>query len=199
MPFGRPRNGRVMAFAIAAGIGILPAPPGVLQKLVAGDTRLPRVCLQRWRAVCCAALAAGGGIVSLGSIVGFIAVLGIAVRNTFCSSAGIGSSRITKAKRLAPRWLTRATEERSASILMSAIVTALALLPFALFGNIAGLEIAHPMAVVVLGGLVTTTLVSLVGVPAMYAVCGAAVSEPDMELADEMPASAGGVGRDHDR
>ncbi len=68
--------------------------------------------------------------------------------------------------------------------------TALALLPFALFGNIAGLEIAHPMAIVVLGGLVTTTLFSLVGVPAMYAVWGAD-SEPDLELADEMASAAG--------
>ena len=73
---------------------------------------------------------------------------------------------------------------------MSAISTALAMLPFALLGNIAGLGIAHPLAVVVLGGLVTSTLVSLLGVPAMYAVCGAAVSEPDVELADEMTASA---------
>jgi Cu/Ag efflux pump CusA len=81
------------------------------------------------------------------------------------------------------------TQERSAPILMSAITTALAFLPFALFGNIAGLEIAHPMAIVVLGGLVTTTLVSLVGVPAMCVVCGAATAEPDMELVEDVPAT----------
>ena len=72
---------------------------------------------------------------------------------------------------------------------MGAVTIALAFAPFALFGNIAGIEIAYPMASVVLGGLVTTTLVSLVGVPAMCVVCGTAVAEPDMELVEEVPAT----------
>jgi len=63
---------------------------------------------------------------------------------------------------------------------MTAVTTALAFLPLALFGDIAGLEIMHPMAVVILGGLVTTTLLSLVGVPAMYLLFGA-VREPELE------------------
>jgi Cu/Ag efflux pump CusA len=50
----------------------------------------------------------------------------------------------------------------------------------ALFGNIAGLEIVRPMAMVILGGLVTTTLFTLVGVPAMYVLFGAA-REPELE------------------
>jgi Cu/Ag efflux pump CusA len=49
-----------------------------------------------------------------------------------------------------------------------------------LFGNIAGLEIMQPMAIVILGGLVTTTLFSLIGVPAMYLLFGAA-REPEFE------------------
>ncbi|NIP26288.1 hypothetical protein GWN28_04770, partial [candidate division KSB1 bacterium] len=53
--------------------------------------------------------------------------------------------------------------------------------PLALFGSRAGLEIVQPMAIVVLGGLVTTTLFSLVGVPAMYLLFGAA-RELDLEL-----------------
>ena len=63
---------------------------------------------------------------------------------------------------------------------MTAVTTALAFLPMALFGDIAGLEIMRPMAVVILGGLVTTTLLGLVGVPAMYLLFGA-VREPELE------------------
>jgi len=63
---------------------------------------------------------------------------------------------------------------------MTAVTTALAFLPLAVFGDIAGLEIMRPMAVVILGGLVTTTLFSLVGVPAMYVLFGA-TREPELE------------------
>jgi len=69
---------------------------------------------------------------------------------------------------------------------MIAISAALVFLPSALFGNIAGLEIVHPLAIVVLGGLVTTTLLSLVGVPAMYLLFGGA-AEQDLELVEEFP------------
>ena len=50
----------------------------------------------------------------------------------------------------------------------TAITTAAALLPLVLFGDSAGLEIAHPMAVVILGGLVTSTLLHLFIMPALY-------------------------------
>ncbi len=75
----------------------------------------------------------------------------------------------------------RATEERSAPVLMTALATALVFLPFAFAGSIPGLEFAHPMAIVVLGGLTTTTLLTLVGVPALYLLFGA-VREPDLGL-----------------
>jgi Cu/Ag efflux pump CusA len=122
--------------------------------------------------------------------VGVIAVLGLAVRNTLLLVRRYQQLDNQAAKESGAALIARGTEERSASILMSAICTALAMLPLVLVGNVAGLEIAHPLAVVVLGGLVTSTLVTLLGVPAMYAVCGAAVSDADVELADEMPASA---------
>jgi Cu/Ag efflux pump CusA len=75
----------------------------------------------------------------------------------------------------------RGTSERSGPILMAAATIALALFPLALFGNIAGLEIVHPMAIVVLGGLVTTTGFTLAGVPAIYLLFGGK-REPDLEL-----------------
>jgi len=51
----------------------------------------------------------------------------------------------------------------------TAIVTACVFMPFAVFGDIAGLEIAHPSALVLLGGLITSTLFNLLVVPALYA------------------------------
>ena len=180
---------RVMAFAIAAAIGILL----LFQAFFRNWSLASLVFLTLPAAVTgcvLAALAAGAGIVSLGSIVGVIAVLGVAVRNTLLLVRRYQQLEDHPGQESNAALIARGTEEQSGSILMSAICTAMAMLPFALLGNIAGLEIAQPLAVVVLGGLVTSTLVTLLGVPAMYAVCGAAVSDADVELADEMPASA---------
>jgi Cu/Ag efflux pump CusA len=63
---------------------------------------------------------------------------------------------------------------------MTAIVTALAVLPFALLGTVAGLEILQPMAVFILGGLITVTIVSLFVVPALYLRFGAGAETLDL-------------------
>ena len=65
---------------------------------------------------------------------------------------------------------------------MTALTTAAAMLPLVLLGNIAGLEIVHPIAVVILGGLVSATLFNLYLVPALYLRFGAG-REPDLDLA----------------
>jgi predicted RND superfamily exporter protein len=57
--------------------------------------------------------------------------------------------------------------------LLTAIATALVFLPLAFAGNIAGLEIAQPLAVVAVGGLITATIFSLTAVPAIYLLFGA--------------------------
>ena len=67
----------------------------------------------------------------------------------------------------------RGSEERLAPILMAATVTALALVPIALGGMKPGQEIEHPMAVVILGGLITSTLLNLFLLPALYLRFGA--------------------------
>ena len=177
---------RVLAFGIAAAIAIFL----LLQAFFRNWSLATLAFLSLPAALTGGVLAVllTGGIFSLGSIVGLIAVLGIAVRNTILL--------VSRYRRLeceggafSTALVERGTEERAAPILMSAVTMALGFLPFALFGNIAGLEIAHPMAIVVLGGLVTTTVVSLVGVPAMSVVCGTAVAEPDMELVEDVPAT----------
>jgi Cu/Ag efflux pump CusA len=62
----------------------------------------------------------------------------------------------------------RGARERLAPILMTASATALALLPLVVFGNRPGQEIEHPMAIVILGGLVTSTLLNLFVLPSLY-------------------------------
>jgi Cu/Ag efflux pump CusA len=75
--------------------------------------------------------------------------------------------------------------ERFQPILTTAITTALVVLPFVAFGDVAGLEIAHPTAVVILGGLVTSTLYSLVGMPALYARFASAAPTDELALTPE--------------
>ena len=62
----------------------------------------------------------------------------------------------------------RGAEERLAPILMTALATGLALLPIVLGGNLPGHEIEHPLAVVIVGGLVTSTILNLAVMPALY-------------------------------
>ena len=68
--------------------------------------------------------------------------------------------------------VVRGSEERLAPILMTALATGLALVPIVLGGSRAGYEIEHPLAVVILGGLVTSTLLNLFIVPALYSGSG---------------------------
>jgi len=62
----------------------------------------------------------------------------------------------------------RGARERIAPIMMTALTTGLALVPLAIAGNIPGHEIEHPMAIVILGGLVTSTVLNLFVVPSLY-------------------------------
>ena len=68
-----------------------------------------------------------------------------------------------------PELIRRGAQERLAPILMTALTTGLAILPLVIAGNLPGHEIEHPLAVVVLGGLVTSTLLNLLVLPALYA------------------------------
>jgi Cu/Ag efflux pump CusA len=110
----------------------------------------------------------GGGILSLGSLFGFFAVLGIAVRNGIVLIKHYQHLEAQEGEAFSPELVVRGARERLGPILMTAIVTALALLPIVLFGGIPGIEMIYPMAVVILGGLVTSTIVNLFVMPALY-------------------------------
>jgi Cu/Ag efflux pump CusA len=128
---------------------------------------------------------AAGGIFSLGAITGFLTVLGIAARNGISLIKHYHHLERHEDEPFGPELIRRATRERIMPIVATTLTTAVAFLPFALRGDIAGLEVVHPMAVVILSGLVTSTLLSLFGVPALYLLFGA-TREPDLELTPEV-------------
>jgi Cu/Ag efflux pump CusA len=110
----------------------------------------------------------GGGVISLGSLVGFFTILGIVARNGIMQISHYQHLEHQEGERFGPGLVLRGSRERLAPILMTALTTGLALVPLLLAGELPGQEIEHPMAVVILGGLGTSTWLNLFVVPALY-------------------------------
>jgi Cu/Ag efflux pump CusA len=108
-----------------------------------------------------------GGLLSLGSLVGFVTLFGIATRNAVMLVSHYDHLVRLEGLQWGPGTAVRGALERLGPILMTALVTALGLLPLALGSGDPGREIEGPMAVVILGGLVTSTLLSLFVLPAL--------------------------------
>ncbi len=111
---------------------------------------------------------ATGGVLSLGSLVGFVTVVGIAARNGIMLVSHYRHLAQEEGEAPGRELVLRGSVERLSPILMTGLATALALLPIALAGNKPGQEIEHPMAVVILGGLLTSTLLNLIVMPVLY-------------------------------
>ena len=118
----------------------------------------------------------GGGVLSIGSLVGFVTVLGIAARNGIMLVSHFQHLEQEEGMQFGVPLVLRGAEERLAPILMTASSAALALLPLVIAGNIPGHEIEFPMAVVILGGLVTSTALNLLVLPVLYAAFGRRVA-----------------------
>jgi len=113
------------------------------------------------------AVALGGGVLSLGSLVGFVTLFGIATRNAVMLISHYDHLVITEGETWGAAAALRGASERLGPILMTATVTGLALLPLALGSGDPGREIEGPMAIVILGGLVTSTVLSLFVLPTL--------------------------------
>ena len=120
----------------------------------------------------------------LGALLGLFAVLGIAVRNAIMLIRRFQQLKHQDGEE-ASRIVSRGVAEQFQPILTTAMITALVVLPFAVFGNIAGLEIANPAALVILAGLVTSTLSSLVVIPALYTRFGINATVDSLAMARE--------------
>jgi Cu/Ag efflux pump CusA len=151
--------------ALAASIGIL-----LLLQAAFGRWRLAALVLVTLPAALVGGLVmmlAGGGDLSLGGLGGLFALLAIAARQGI--ALVLGFERLEReGEPFGPGLVVRGTRQRLVPVATTAVVTVAALLPLAVAGGMAGNEITQPLAVVVLGGLVTTTLVGLLVLPAAY-------------------------------
>ena len=114
-----------------------------------------------------AAIAAIGGGLSLGAMVGLVTVFGVSARNAILLLCHYEHLVEVEGAAWSPATVLRGAQERLIPILMTAAVTALGLMPLALGMNRPGQEIEGPMAVTVLGGLLSSTLLNLVVLPAL--------------------------------
>ena len=159
-------EGRLLLFGIGAAAGIfllLVTSFGLVRLALLSFLTLPSALVG-------GVLAAwiGGGVISLGSLVGFFTILGIAARNGIMMINHFQHLERYEGMEFGPDLVIRGARERLAPILMTASATGLAIVPLILAGDLPGHEIEHPMAVVILGGLVTSTLLNLFVVPSLY-------------------------------
>jgi Cu/Ag efflux pump CusA len=110
----------------------------------------------------------GGGILSLGSLVGFFTVFGISARNGILLINHCQHLERHEGEQFGPQLVLRGARERLSPILMTSLATGLAVVPLVVLGDRPGHEIEYPLAVVILGGLITSTALNLFVVPSLY-------------------------------
>jgi len=110
---------------------------------------------------------ATGGTISMGSLVGFVTLFGVTMRNSIMLVSHLEHLVAAEGVPFGRDAVLRGARERLLPILMTAVVTTLALVPIAIGRGSAGREIEGPMAVVILGGLATSTLLNLLLLPSL--------------------------------
>jgi CzcA family heavy metal efflux pump len=113
------------------------------------------------------AVFAGGGMLSLGAMVGFVTLFGITLRNSIMLISHYEHLVEVEGMEWSFDTAMRGASERLAPILMTALVTALGLLPLAIGSGDPGREIEGPLALVILGGLLTSTALNLLVLPTL--------------------------------
>ena len=134
-----------------------------------------------------------GGTLSIASLVSFITLFGIATRNGIMLISHY--MHLMREEGVAFRAaIVQGSMERLSPILMTALVTGIGLLPLALGKGEPGKEIRQPMAIVILGGIVTSTFLNMIVIPVQYLKYGRAlarVGTQDFSVAQEAPAAGG--------
>jgi len=136
---------------------------------------------------------------SLGALIGLFAVFAIAARSVIALIDHYQRLEQLEGRRRTSELVVEGAGDRLLATVTTACAVGLALLPFLFAGSRAGLEVVHPMALVIIGGLVTSTLLSLFAVPALYLRFGGA-AQPAITAEDELmhrwavaaPATEGG-------
>jgi len=157
---------RGMAIAIAAAVVMF-----LLLQLAFGSWRLAALAF----AIIPGALAGGavaayldGGNLTIGSYAGFLALLAISARNGIAVISRLQAQAVQREEKLDLGGIVSGTQDRVAPILMTALATALGLLPLMYASGSFGHEIVAPMAIIILGGLVSSLAINLFILPALY-------------------------------
>jgi Cu/Ag efflux pump CusA len=108
-----------------------------------------------------------GGVLPVGSLVGFVTLFGITTRNSIMMVSHFEHLVSVEGRPWGLETALRGASERLVPVLMTALVTGLGLLPIAIGAEEAGREIEGPMALVILGGLATSTLLNLLVLPTL--------------------------------
>jgi Cu/Ag efflux pump CusA len=174
---------RLFAVAIIAGLAIL-----LLLQTSFGSWRLATlIFLTLPMALVGGILAAfaGGGVISLGSLLGFFTVFGIAARNGILLVNHCQHLERFENETFGLALVLRGARERLSPILMTSLATGLAVVPLIVLGDRPGHEIEYPLAIVILGGLATSTLLNLFVVPSLYLRFGQRRQERPPRTGDE--------------
>lgn len=115
-----------------------------------------------------AALLTGGGLMSLGVLAGLLLVFSVAMRNCIALINRYQDLRLHEGEAFGPALAQRGAREKVVPVVTTALATAAILIPFVLFGDIAGQEILNQVAIVALGGLISATVLNLLVLPALY-------------------------------
>ena len=177
---------RLFVFAIAAAIGIF-----LLLQASFGSWRLASIAFFTLPIALIGGVIAaylGGRVLSLGSLVGFLTVLGIVARNGIMLISHYQHLERFEGEPFGPGLIIRGARERVVPIMMTVFTTGLALIPLVWVGQVPGNEVEHPMAVVIMGGLITATLLNLFVVPVLYLAFGKGMNQPSPE--PDAPAAA---------
>jgi len=168
---------RTFGYAIASAIGIL-----LLLQAAFRSWRLALMLLLTLPAALAGgalAALAGARTFTLAAMLGFLTVLGITVRHGILLVRQYREAELGEPDASRDDLVVRGTRERFAPILLTAVGTALMLVPLLVLGNEPGLEVIRPVAIVVLGGLVTSAFFTLFVLPTLY-LRFASTPEPDV-------------------
>ena len=130
-----------------------------------------------------------GDVGSVGAVAGLLAILGLAIRNGLLQVDHYRELQERAGAQFGRGMVLRGSREQLAPMLLTALATAAALLPTVVLGGRAGLEVVQPMALVILGGLVSSTLINLFVVPSLFLQSGPspereAVAVPSEQVTD---------------
>lgn len=177
---------RALAVGVAVAITVL-----LLFQAVFGSWRgaaLAFACLPAALSGAVVAVLVSGRTVTLGAVAGLLAVVGVAARALVVMVSTYQGAERDGREPFGPALVLGTTRDRAAPLVGSAIATTAVLAPFALAAGAPGFELVGAMVIVVLGGLVTSTVVCLFVAPALYLAFGHS-QEPDPTAEDLAPAS----------